>query len=99
MPKQSLPNILILFSILVAYSVCQICGSSQYFNGQHCAPCRQNCICSSLYGCDSCMVGYTYDSTYTNCIACPTSSNNSKIVNSTSGIVNVGCTSCCSKVK
>ena len=69
--------------LLLAIGLCaaQICDDSEYFNGQHCAPCQENCQCSSENACSSCLPGYTFDSTFTNCVECPNSVDS----------VNVGC--------
>lgn len=39
-------NIIILLCLALNLAAGQICQTSQYFNGQRCAPCQANCRCS-----------------------------------------------------
>lgn len=69
-------------------SFSQLCIPSQYFNGQRCAPCKPNCICTSDNTCDDCLSGYAFDATFSNCLQCPTAVDT----------VNIGCVECCSQI-
>jgi len=82
------PIIITCLFILFVCSLGQICAISQYFNGQRCAPCKSNCKCSSDKTCDTCLSGYAFDATFSNCLQCPT------LIDS----VNVGCKECCSQI-
>lgn len=78
----------LLFTLLLPLTSPQTCSSSQYFNGQRCAPCQSNCLCTSDNGCTSCMPGFTFDPTFTQCKQCPSTS---------SGYL-TPCSDCCSQV-
>ena len=75
--------LVIIICLLTQIIISQpICATSQYFNGQRCAPCKANCKCSADNTCDNCLSGYAFDATFSNCLQCPTA---------VIGTVNLGC--------
>lgn len=82
-------RLLLIALLFISQVAAQTCAPSNYFNGQRCAPCQTNCLCSSEGGCTSCMPGYTYDALFKNCLACPVATS----------AINVGCKECCYQVQ
>lgn len=80
--------VILIFAVLAPLAFQQDCDPSEYFDGQHCSPCQQNCICSADHTCTSCMPGYTFDSLFKNCLQCPTASSPTS----------VGCSDCCFQI-
>lgn len=61
----------LILSVLLAVSICQLCSHSHFFNGQRCAPCKDNCLCTVEDTCSSCMKEYTFTPDFQSCVKCP----------------------------
>ena len=81
-------SVFFIFFMFATLSLSQICPHSHFFNGQRCAPCLANCVCSVENTCKTCLSGYTFDSNFQNCIQCPLSTS----------VTNRGCLECCSQI-
>lgn len=63
-----------LILLAATASLTVYCPAGQYFDGQHCETCQANCVCTSMWGCLSCIQGYTFNLDQTACVPCPAAS-------------------------